>query len=699
MVLDGIYVDGEKAKFNPEDILSGSIPDYSDKVVEAVEAWLEENISGGETIAVDNTLTVAGAAADAKATGDKITNVKDGALRSIRDQYSDIYPATVSMFTGGISTVGRNLANVARARTNYIQIEGGKTYLVHLDTDEYTFIGMWLYSTNSQDYAVRNVSSFGLDGQNVIFTAAETGETHLRSAFFRTADPTSEITETDRNGIIGIFHLYVMPDEHISERLDDQSLTLDGILDYPPLTWDQMSQITAQDYVLSWRTGYWTNSNTASNSASEGCIRYWTWLGKARPYLATNYIEFTPPTEGYIVLKEFESKSSSELLGRYEFHEKTTFRLHDTHIYRIYVAGLSGAPATYLDPEFINSIRLRPIYSVTKSGKDPRTGEFIRFNVKVNNRWAWPSEIGTDTGDYDTGEEHDHMCILTLPESYSPSGDKTPLIMYCHGASCGITSEYWYGNSTGEGEGENFLSMVRTFTAAGYAIFDVNNTRGRSGGFPDWGSLPLMSAYVKAWEYIKAHYNVEDKLYLLSASMGTPANLNFMKWYKGSVIASLILAPRPLSIKKRWVIDNPDPDKNTTYATAKMYLVAWGYAPDSILTDDTYVLPSKDSVFTSLVDDKRRGFYHYENMVTIDGTNYIFEKFPPMKVFVGTSDTGFLAEVREYFEAVRNFGNYVEYRELLGQSHGATCTLVNGSTRAEAISWFNRFRNSELSTD
>lgn len=45
-------------------------PATDEQVSAAVSDWLEENISGGETIAVDKSLTVEGAAADAKAVGD-----------------------------------------------------------------------------------------------------------------------------------------------------------------------------------------------------------------------------------------------------------------------------------------------------------------------------------------------------------------------------------------------------------------------------------------------------------------------------------------------------------------------------------------------------------------------------------------------------------------------------------------------------
>lgn len=50
-------------------------------VTNAVTDWLDDNIPTGQTVAVDQSLTVSGAAADAKKTGDKITNLN----RAVKD--------------------------------------------------------------------------------------------------------------------------------------------------------------------------------------------------------------------------------------------------------------------------------------------------------------------------------------------------------------------------------------------------------------------------------------------------------------------------------------------------------------------------------------------------------------------------------------------------------------------------------------
>lgn len=619
---------------------------------------------------------------------EQIDGINTRILDGIKRDCTSLFEPTFNVISGGIRANGTDFNNnPTRARTQYIPVESGKTYYIHLDTTAYAYLGAFLYSTNSGTSVTRSFTDGLLGNQDIIFTA-EDNEAYFRIGFKNATNSSAEITEENRTTIHDALKIYISDIDKIKEDVKNNADYINGLIDYSTINWKAFPQTSADGYVLSWRTGFWSNSNTANNSDTAGAIRYWSWIGKQSEAIGTNYVEFIPPAEGHIILKEFESKTATELINRYEIAEPTVIKLHDTHIYRIYILGLTGEISSYLTEEFINSIGIRPIYSVKDTNKATRTGEFIRFTVKVNNTWSHTTE--TDTADHESGEEHDHLCILTLPESYTTNGAKTPLIMFCHGASCGITANSWYGNGTGEGTEGNFLSMVRTFTAQGYAIFDVNNTRQVSSGFYDWGCLPLMSAYIKAWEYIKDKYNVSEKLYLLSASMGTPVALNMMKWYKGDILASLILAPRPMGAKGRW-------NSNLTDDKIKQILVSWGFEPDTILDDETYVVPSKESVFTIDVDTKLRGFYHYENMATISGTDYIFEKFPPTKVMVGTSDTDFLTEVREYFSALQNFGDYINYREVAGQSHGAMCTLVNGDLRSEGLAWFERFRCAEPS--
>ncbi len=626
---------------------------------------------------VDPTLSEDGAAAGAKETGEALSATSENLRTALEAQFTNEYEPTFSVIQGGVNVNGSNGTSNTRARTQYFDVLPNTAYFVTLDTDTYSLINPCLYSDATTGSFQRNVTDGKTDGQSLIFTTGAT-EVKFRVAFYHTANKDSAIEDTEYETIRSAFHIYTASLDHLETAI----IATQGKTDW--LTNQLISQPYGGD--LTFTIGGITASTGKTFSLNTRMRTRYTFVRAGSAYRFeiknTNY-------EAYWVHFYSDDSETTWLGNPYGVQDNhATFTIPDGANYiRIVFYDATDMEHVMTDSDVEALAGAFHLYQVgSYENKKERTGEFIRFTVKDNHRWT--SNDSTTSDDAESSDEVDHLCILTLPTTYTPYGEKTPLIMYCHGASCGITNTTWYGNSTGEGDSANFLAMIRRFTAEGYAVFDVDNTRHVSSGFNDWGSLPLMSAYVKAWEYITKNYNVQDDLYLLSASMGTPVALNMMKWYKGRIKTAMILAPRPFGVKGRW-------DSEVTDARIKEFLVAWGFADDEILTDDTYVVPAKEDVFTAAVDAKYRGFYHYENMVEISGTNYVFEKFPPVKVMVGLNDPSFLTEVREYFSALQNFGNYINYREVAGKSHGAMCTLVGGELLDEGVAWFARFRNIE----
>lgn len=626
---------------------------------------------------IDPTLSEDGAAAGAKATGEALSATSENLRTALSAQFTNEYEPTFTVIQGGVNVNGSNGTSNTRARTQYFDVLPNTAYFVTIDTDTYSLINPCLYSDVTAASFQRNVTDGKTNGQSLVFTTGAT-EVKFRVAFYHTANKDSVIEDTEYATIRSAFHIYTASVDHLETAVIATREKTDW------LTNQLISQPYGGELVfavggISASTGKTTSLNTRMRT------RY-TYVRAGNAYRFeiknTNY-------EAYWVHFYSDDKETSWLGNPYgvqDDHAMFTVPNGANYI-RIVFYDATDMEHVMTDSDVEALAGAFHMYQVgAGENKKERTGEFIRFTVKDNHRWT--SNDSTTTDDAESSEEHDHLCILTLPTTYTPYGEKTPLIMYCHGASCGITDTTWYGNGTGEGDSGNFMAMIRRFTSEGYAVFDVDNTRHVSSGFNDWGSLPLMSAYVKAWEYVTKNYNVQSELYLLSASMGTPVALNMMKWYKGRIKTAMILAPRPFGVKGRW-------DSEVADARIKEFLVAWGFADDEILTDDTYVVPAKEDVFTAAVDAKYRGFYHYENMVAINGTNYVFEKFPPVKVMVGLNDTSFLTEVREYFSALQNFGNYINYREVAGKSHGAMCTLVGGELLDEGVAWFARFRNIE----
>lgn len=341
-------------------------------------------------------------------------------------------------------------------------------------------------------------------------------------------------------------------------------------------------------------------------------------------------------------------------------------------LYGINITGFGTGAQTAIDNGYVDTIKItRLLYGGGDSHFKKRETEFERFTI-INDR-SWGAIGVTTSGNVEPQNPVETKCVLALPTSYTQEGKPTPLIMYGHGAGGYITDSVWYTTSG------NFLSMIRAFTAAGFAVFDVDNTMAQVEGFADWGCLPLMTAYIKAWEYIKANYNVQHDLYIVSSSMGTPASLNMLKWYGNRIKTAIQIAPRPFS-KYRYATQ--------TDQRKKEMLVAYGIEPASILDDSSFVIPD-DSVF----DEKFTGFFHYENIVEVDGTKVVPNfMIPPIKVMVGGADEDFLDEVREFYQAVRNSGNYVDYREVAGAGHNISFLWNYTGLTTEAVNWLKRFK-------
>ena len=87
--MEGLYINGEKAKFLPENIIEGDVSAYAEAVGAGVEAWMDEHLDPAGSVVIDKNLSIEGAAADAKATGDKINELKSD-LSDVNAELADV---------------------------------------------------------------------------------------------------------------------------------------------------------------------------------------------------------------------------------------------------------------------------------------------------------------------------------------------------------------------------------------------------------------------------------------------------------------------------------------------------------------------------------------------------------------------------------------------------------------------------------
>ena len=308
---------------------------------------------------------------------------------------------------------------------------------------------------------------------------------------------------------------------------------------------------------------------------------------------------------------------------------------------------------------------------ISDSLKNDYIDNTIFFTVQVNQDFSNNTGITTSIQDTETFE--DVYCALKLPTNYLPTGIPVKIAVVMHGAGGKVTD-------TDEGEMKAFESYLN---GAGYAIFDVNGSNDDySDGTADhMGSSRALSAYIKAFEYIRKHYNVEDKLYVHGHSMGGLTALNLSVQRPDLVKVLGLYHPVTDMYNQAWL--HPwYGDSNGTYVPTKVS-IAKEYNFNSYATYLTSGLIS-DLTYES---DKVIGFNPINNKaIVIDSTRYIMLPVS-IKVWHGNADPAVsLSGTQDFITAVKNGGGRAELRIIDGLGHSIIDCMYQ-----ELVMWFNRF--------
>lgn len=288
--------------------------------------------------------------------------------------------------------------------------------------------------------------------------------------------------------------------------------------------------------------------------------------------------------------------------------------------------------------------------------------EYIFFKVKFNRFRNVDPSTAHEVLDREDFAECE--CVLTLPDSYTDSGEETPLILSCHGAG-GVVSEE--KNMIG---GVHYVSEC---VNAGYAALDV------CGADPDgltMGCPEHIFALYKAYRHAVKHYNLSERVLLAGASMGGHVAMNFANTFPSLVTAIGMFYPRlnmdGVTVDGHYCIGTWDKTKP---------------GADGLSTHDrivsVYRFPQNEWHEPNTV-----GFnpYRTRSFLNQDGLRVVIPPCP-IKIWQGTADTTVdPIMVQEFVNSVRRSGSYIELHLLDGIGH-----KVSPVMREEIRMWFNRF--------
>ena len=288
--------------------------------------------------------------------------------------------------------------------------------------------------------------------------------------------------------------------------------------------------------------------------------------------------------------------------------------------------------------------------------KGDREREYIFFNVEYNHF--------RDVSESDTLEMRDKRdmreceCVLCLPESYSHTGAKTPLILSFHGAGGRVCeADRMVGG----------VSYVTSCIDEGFAALDV------CGSDPDgltMGCPEHLFAIFKAYRYAVSHYNLCDKVLIAGASMGGHVAMNFINMFSSIVIAAGLFYPRlnmdGVTVDGHYCIGTWDKGKTSRERIAKVYRF------------------EKDE----WSDKNTVGFnpYRTRSFINCDGERVVMPPCP-IKIWQGSEDkTVDPVMVEEFVRSVKRAGCYIELRKLDGVEHRIVSPM-----KEELVLWFERF--------
>ena len=523
----------------------------------------------------DTSLTQERIAADAKATGERFTDVENELSYQFDDVSQMTVPIELDIAETGTETYPTGWQPGYYA-TDTGEMVNSNRYLATINKFKFNSNIAYIYAIAPEGYGIR-ISEFD-STDTLVDTYGTTGETvrtkevhiPIKNEYgygftigrFNNNDASSYNNDTFLAGV-----KIIMIRNTIEDIYNDlNALTVDENYDW--------TEIGTTTYPTGWRPGYYM-SGSGEWKSSVYYLGTVSGIAFNRNVLS---IDANVPNGYGIRISEYDNTGT--YLNTYGNSGKTNRTKNvkvfpkEGYIYKFTVGRFANADASdYNNSTFLAGVTLT--IKELKSGvenKKGRTRDYEFFTVNVSRPLSFGGEeIGTTE---DTIE-----CVLRLPTTYSMTGKPTRLVLACHGAHGYIqaSTSTWYNS--------NWKTFMDALLDAGYAVFDANVLPLSAGVSPTnyaggaYGSPLYINVLKNAYDYIVENYNVTKQIFAHGTSMGGVGATAFAHAYPEIVLAESSFAGRNL-LRYLYALS-----QGTSVAA---FPEAYGYADGTALSSDHF---------------------------------------------------------------------------------------------------------------
>lgn len=636
-----------------------------------VNAWLTEHVDPvGSAVIVDNTLSITGAAADAKKTGDEIGDIITSltpvtvAIESANAVISDDTPINLikrpylvpNQYVGTNGKIGTSSSFY---RTNYIEISpstyyiGGNTGLSCFYDENFDFISYIanfttaIQTPNNAKYVIISIPTNAISVCWLVQgtsapPSADDGVIKDRSVRYTTQSLT-DVEKAQARTNIGA------TDNALFNQLTTEYNKTKEIVNYETIRTNiEATNLVNYDSIIE---NYYVGTDGNLNYSTD-----WT----VTPFI---------PIEASVSLSSTNCGLTCFYNSNKEFISYVTSPNGNTTPSNTAYMRIDIPKTAYTGNVICSKLGYVPPYNdkgvITLSkNKQIETSDWVIFTVPVNQ-----AIVNTDdtTNQRDDNENIVNVeCVYKLPGTYTPYGKPTKLVMICHGAGRGVTTPN-AGDNKSWIQLSDYNAIANKFLNAGYAVFDCNGYSNEYAGNNFWGCHRGVEAWRKAYDYMVNNFNVETDFSIYGFSMGGLTALNLVMEDFPNVKCVALGSP-VLNLEACW---NEGGDTRT-----KMQL-AYGMT-------------------TSYDADKARGCDPIKRLITIGSDEYCLTNMPPIKIWYGSTEVGAnnspvnKAYAIQLVNAIVKSGNFAIYREVEGAGH-EICYGANANMNTEYLFWINRF--------